>query len=355
MANDDIIPGPKQPTWDCKGCGKERNWACRVRCVCGKAAPREVAAAARRNAGKQGRPFARDPATSKNASSKIAGLEAEIARLRKAGAANAKPPGEPDAADPVVGKEALLEKIKRLEARMAEHKRDHGEDSIHKAMDLQLGDLRKQMREAKPVELQQRAWSGRVEALKRQFRKAEADLQAKQEEEAKLKVEIAAAQLSIEELQAELKTARGELKKTIAADNEEGDAESLLTMLPAWMRLDNDFAQLKGVAEKMCQRQSQRRQEAAQAAEREAREKLAVETAPIPMPPLPGAGANDGAAAGPGEMEIDEDELEDIFEQLAGPKDGGETANNDEEARQARKKKLVDFIAIQSAKRRKGL
>ena len=45
----DIIVGPKKPYWGCT-CGLEANWACRVKCTCGRLAPSRVRMAAERNA-----------------------------------------------------------------------------------------------------------------------------------------------------------------------------------------------------------------------------------------------------------------------------------------------------------------
>eukprot|EP00959_Pyramimonas_sp_CCMP1952_P362768 7596854-Pyramimonas_sp.AAC.1 len=54
MAKDDeaVLPGPRQPCWGCPHCGRNQNWACRVRCICGKAAPQSVIQRAKENAKK---------------------------------------------------------------------------------------------------------------------------------------------------------------------------------------------------------------------------------------------------------------------------------------------------------------
>ena len=39
---DDVVRGPKQPFWGCQSCGRTSNWACRLRCKCGAAAPNHV-------------------------------------------------------------------------------------------------------------------------------------------------------------------------------------------------------------------------------------------------------------------------------------------------------------------------
>ena len=52
MANGDdaeVLPGPRAPSWACS-CGRSTNWASRVVCKCGKAAPQEVRRAAEKNA-----------------------------------------------------------------------------------------------------------------------------------------------------------------------------------------------------------------------------------------------------------------------------------------------------------------
>ena len=52
MGRDDeaVLAGPRHPTWGCPDCGRNQNWASRIRCVCGKAAPQSVVQRARSNA-----------------------------------------------------------------------------------------------------------------------------------------------------------------------------------------------------------------------------------------------------------------------------------------------------------------
>ena len=51
MHSDDVIPGPRFPTWACTSCTRgSTNWASGVACACGKRAPDKVRAAALRNA-----------------------------------------------------------------------------------------------------------------------------------------------------------------------------------------------------------------------------------------------------------------------------------------------------------------
>ena len=51
MPSEDVIPGPRFPTWACTACSRgTTNWASRVACACGKRAPDKIRAAALRNA-----------------------------------------------------------------------------------------------------------------------------------------------------------------------------------------------------------------------------------------------------------------------------------------------------------------
>eukprot|EP00959_Pyramimonas_sp_CCMP1952_P193910 4054839-Pyramimonas_sp.AAC.1 len=44
----DVLLGPRKPLWSCTKCHRKGNWASRIRCVCGCAAPVEVSRAARK-------------------------------------------------------------------------------------------------------------------------------------------------------------------------------------------------------------------------------------------------------------------------------------------------------------------
>ena len=50
MPSEDVIFGPRFPTWACSSCPKATNWASRVVCSCGKRCPDKIRAAATRNA-----------------------------------------------------------------------------------------------------------------------------------------------------------------------------------------------------------------------------------------------------------------------------------------------------------------
>ena len=69
-----VLPGPKTPSWGCPSCGRDGNWASRIRCFCGKEAPSRIVEKARAAAKKEG------GAGGPTSSSKQA---AEIKRLRK--------------------------------------------------------------------------------------------------------------------------------------------------------------------------------------------------------------------------------------------------------------------------------
>ena len=51
MPNGDMLPGPRLPHWGCPSCGAANNWACRIRCKCGKYAPTSLVNAAKLHAG----------------------------------------------------------------------------------------------------------------------------------------------------------------------------------------------------------------------------------------------------------------------------------------------------------------
>ena len=51
MPSDDVVFGPRYPTWACSSCNRgATNWASRVVCACGKHAPEKIRLAAHRNA-----------------------------------------------------------------------------------------------------------------------------------------------------------------------------------------------------------------------------------------------------------------------------------------------------------------
>eukprot|EP00959_Pyramimonas_sp_CCMP1952_P140365 2937191-Pyramimonas_sp.AAC.1 len=57
----DVLPGPKAPMWGCPSCGRNSNFASRIKCLCGKKAPQAIIdkakkAAAELQSGPHGKP-----------------------------------------------------------------------------------------------------------------------------------------------------------------------------------------------------------------------------------------------------------------------------------------------------------
>ena len=88
----DVVLGPNKPHWGCPSCGRDNNWACRIKCACGKAAPTTVrhkadaAAAEAKRANNQQQQRPNQQAEGKGAGQLKRQLEEanrELAKLRK--------------------------------------------------------------------------------------------------------------------------------------------------------------------------------------------------------------------------------------------------------------------------------
>jgi len=183
----DVLDGPRVPFWNCRACGKAKNYASRIRCACGKHAPQEYISKAIKNAKLPAKPAKKgggdggksEAAQLQSERDKRKALEKELQDLKSRG--NFTAAGGSDAApsEQSTGVETaadLNERAKRMQRRLDERIKDWGRDSISEAMQSNLDKLRKQIRDEKPAAAQLRLWSSRVEQLGKKVSKGESNI-----------------------------------------------------------------------------------------------------------------------------------------------------------------------------------
>ena len=108
--SDDLLSGPRKPFWACKGCDRTSNFACRIRCSCGKNAPPSIVKAAKKAAAEAGK--GKDKA--KEATVELAQLRKELKELKAAKNAEQEEEVEEQAAECDI--EALRSELQACES-----------------------------------------------------------------------------------------------------------------------------------------------------------------------------------------------------------------------------------------------
>ena len=207
----EVLPGPRQPVWGCPGCGRADNWASRIRCRCGHAAPGSVvvkARAAAKKFKKDGGPAgsSREAAEAKRLRKELEETKAANAKLLKQVAGSGpEPPGEGDGS-PGDGSDAkrlreLFRELRSLRAVPDDVRKRNGIDRTIVALEAEKVAIEKARRGAKPPD-------ERLEKSRAFEKKLEGDI----EKAAAKKVELDERRRELEREAAELDEHMGKLR-----------------------------------------------------------------------------------------------------------------------------------------------
>ena len=200
--DDYVLDGPKFPIWGCSKCGSSHNWASRIKCRCGSAAPTRIIQAAKREAAAlklhpktTPKSKAVAPKVVDTRDKELADLRAENRKLRAGGVEQEQAEG-----DEAMGDNEVDLDVTKVESALAATVTAFGEKS-KRAIDLsiELEELRAARLQSRPLSLQFRKAENRVRDKRRAVEVAKAVLvkaeaaaslaqQAAKEAEEKIKV-----------------------------------------------------------------------------------------------------------------------------------------------------------------------
>jgi hypothetical protein len=222
-----VLAGPRSPFWSCSACTRSSNWACRIKCQCGQAAPAQVVRDAKRHAGSDKQKGGGGGDALANERRLRLAAEAELAKLQEKSSAC-------DSPDESEGP-STLEKIRRLEKHASEHERDYGKDSIHQQLLERLEVLRKQLRDSKPAAAQHRALAARAQKASKEVEKLQKQVEHLVEEQQRIASELEVARVALEQQTKLLADTNVELVKSAVAENEH-KVERVVELVPSWLR-----------------------------------------------------------------------------------------------------------------------